>query len=295
MAADTYSHSEYFDAFQKFMQTGEKDPLAPYLEESRPAAFLSVYRNGFIRASVSALESNFPSLVKLWGEDYFSQVAGAYVNLAPPSSATLIGYGFDGRLNDNLESSELSFIGFLQQNLTEVIEQYAYVPDICRLDQAWLESLNENGESFLTLQVVQEMISRGEDLGELPLTLVQSSRIVNLEFDIFELWGQLRFGEALTDQENQAEDQKIELNAHDNSVIFWQKDLQVQAKPLSEVEAVFMQSLKQSADFDTATNQAVATDESFDISTLFAELLTAELLTAEPPTAEPLTAHFIQQ
>ena len=218
MAADTYSHSKYFDAFQKFMQTGEKDQLAPYLEESRPAAFLSVYRNGFIRASSSALESNFPSLVKLWGEDYFSQVANAYVNLAPPSSATLIGYGFDGSLNDNLESSDLSFIEFLQQNLTEVIEQYPYVPDICRLDQAWLDSLNENGESFLTLQVVQEMVSRGEDLGELPLTLVQSSRIVNLEFDIFELWGQLRFGEALI------EDQKIELNAHENSVIFWQKD-----------------------------------------------------------------------
>ena len=274
MAAEPYSHSEFFDAFQKFMQTGEKDPLAPYLEESRPAAFLSVYRNGFIRASVSALESNFPCLVKLWGEDYFSQVAGAYVNLAPPSSATLIGYGFHGCLNDNLESSDLSFIEYLQQNLTEVVDQYPYVSDICRLDQAWLESLNENGESFLTLQVVQEMISRGEDLGELPLTLVDSSRIVNLEFDIFELWGQLRFGETQTDQE----DQKIELKAHQNSVIFWQRELQVQAKPLSEVEAVFMHSLKQSADFDTATNQASIVDESFDISTLFAELLTANLL-----------------
>ena len=268
MAADTYSHNDYFSAFQQFMQTGEKEQLASYLEGSRPAAFLSVYRNGFIRASTSALESNFPSLVKLWGEDYFSQIAGAYVSLAPPSSATLIGYGYDGS-----SETDLSFIEYLQQNLTEVIDQFPYVLDICRLDQAWLESLNENGESFLTLSVVQEMISRGEDLAELPLTLVDSSRIVNLEFDIFELWGQLRFGEL-------PEDQKIELKAHDNSVIFWQKDLQVQAKPLSAVEAVFMKSLKQSADFDTATNQALATDENFEISTLFAELLTAELLTA---------------
>ena len=275
MAAEPYSHSEYIDAFQTFMQTGEKDQLSSYLEGSRPAAFLSVYRNGFIRASTSALESNFPGLVKLWGEDYFSQVAAAYVNLAPPSSATLIGYGFDG-----CSESNLSFIEYLQQNLTEVIDQFPYVPDICRLDQAWLESLNENGESFLTLSVVQEMISRGDDLAELPLTLVDSSRIVNLEYDIFELWGQLRFGEL---PEDQAEDQKIELKTNDNSVIFWQKDLQVQAKPLSAVEAVFLKSLKQSEDFDTATNQALATDESFDISTLFAELLTAELLTAHLP------------
>ena len=270
MAADTYSHNDYFSAFQQFMQTGEKEQLASYLEGSRPAAFLSVYRNGFIRASTSALESNFPSLVKLWGEDYFSQIAGAYVSLAPPSSATLIGYGYDGS-----SETDLSFIEYLQQNLIKVIDQYPYVPDICRLDQAWLESLNENGDSFLTLSVVQEMISRGEDLAELPLTLVDSSRIVNLDYDIFELWGQLRFGEL---PEDQAEDQKIELKAHDNSVIFWQKNLQVQAKPLSSVDVVFIQSLKQSGDFDTATNQALATDESFDISTLFAELLTAHLL-----------------
>ena len=320
MAADTdsqsasshksYSHDEYFDAFQQFMQTGEISQLNPYLEDSRPAAFLSVYRNGFIRASASALESNFPSLVKLWGEDYFSQVATAYVKLAPPSSATLIGYGFEASTNvsldENLEPSAVSheetsavshkepsafsfketsagslkepsafsFVEYLQQDLSEVIAQYPYVPDICRLDQAWLESLNENGESFLTLPVVQELISQGVDLAELPLSLVDSSRIVNLEFDIFELWGQLRFGEIQADQE----DQKIELKAHDNSVIFWQMDLQVQAKPLSAVEAVFMQSLKQSADFDTASNQALAKDESFDISNLFAELLTANLL-----------------
>lgn len=309
MAADTdsqganslesYSHDEYFDAFKQFMQTGEKSQLTPYLEVSRPAAFLSVYRNGFIRASTGALESNFPSLVKLWGEDYFSQVATAYVKLAPPSSATLIAYGFEASIDLSLdESSEssavnlkvpsavspkepstvslkkpsaFSFVQYLQQDLSEVIAQYPYVPDICRLDQAWLESLNENGESFLTLPVVQDMISQGVDLAELPLTLVESSRIVNLEFDIFELWGQLRFGETQAGQE-------IELKAHYNSVIFWQMDLQVQAKPLSEVEAVFMQSLKQSADFDTATNQALAKDESFDITTLFAELLAANLL-----------------
>ncbi|MEH6457321.1 MAG: DNA-binding domain-containing protein [Cocleimonas sp.] len=275
MPADTYSHSDYLNEFQQFMQTGEKSQLDSYLEDSRPAAFLSVYRNGFIRASVSALESNFPSLVKLWGEDYFSQVAGAYVNVVPPSSATLIGYGFDacvdGCVVGDSEPSVLSFIEFLQQNITEVIDQFPYVSDICSLDQAWLESLNENGESFLTLTVVQEMIEQGEDLAELPLTLVDSSRVVILEFDIFELWGQLRFGKL-------EEDQKIELKSHYNSVIFWQRDLQVQAKPLSAVEAVFIQSLKQSADFDIATNQALATDESFDVSILFAELLNAQLL-----------------
>lgn len=281
---DGYSHDKYFDAFQQFMQTGEKEQLSLYLEGSRSASFLSVYRNGFIRASTSALESNFPSLVKLWGEDYFSQVASAYVSVQPPSSATLIGYGFKASANTTVDApvdaevdatapSTLSFVEFLQKNFSEVIAEYPYVPDICQLDQAWLEALNENGESFLTLSVVQEMIAQGKDLGELSLSLVDSSRVVDLEFELFELWGQLRFGEL-------SEDQNIELTKYDNSVIFWQRELQVQAKPLSEIEAVFMQSLKQTSDFGTATNKATAADENFDVSTIFAELLNAHLLTA---------------
>lgn len=269
MPVDSASHRDYLDAFEQFLRSGERAQLTEHLDGNRPAAFLSVYRNGFIRASAAALESNFPSLVKLWGEDYFSQVANAYVNVSPPCSATLIGYGFTGLV----ESSGPSFIEFLQQNVTELITQFPYVPDICRLEQAWLEALNENGESFLTLDVVQELISRGEDLSELPMTLVDSSRVVDLEFDLFELWGQLRFGEL-------SDNQKIELKAHSNSVIFWQSDLRVQAKPLSNAEAVFMQTLKRSESFDRATSAATVIDETFDISTLFAELLNAHLLKA---------------
>ena len=268
MATNQYSHASYVDAFLQFMQTGDKEKLSPYLEESRPEEFLNVYRNGFIRASTSALESNFPCLVKLWGNDYFTQVAMAYVNIAPPVAATLIAYGFEGYFE---ESTTPSFNRFLKENLSEVIKEYPYVTDICRLDQAWAVSLNENGDSFLSLERVQEMISQGVDLAELPLTLVESSRIVQLQYDIFELWGQLRFAEL-------AANQKIELNKKENTLLFWQKDGQVQARPLAKAEAVFMQSLKEEADFNVASELATKTDEDFDLSTLFADLLNAQLL-----------------
>ena len=267
MADNRYSHDEYIGAFERFMQTGERDKLNAYLGGDRPASFLSVYRNGFIRASASALESNFPTLVKLWGEDYFAQLAGRYVNEAPPASATLIGYGFA----DDPDTSNISFVEFLHVKFAELIVSYPYVTDLCRLDQAWMQALNANGDDFLTLEVVQGIISRGEDLSELPMALVDSAQIVNLEFDIFEIWCQLRFGEM-------AEDQKIQLTAHKNAVIFWQSNLQVQAKPLTDVESVFMASLKQTASFDSATEAATSLDEDFDVSTLFAELLNANLL-----------------
>lgn len=267
MATDRYSHDDYVGAFEKFMQSGDRAQLGEYLNGDRPASFLSVYRNGFIRASAAALESNFPTLVKLWGNDYFAQLAGAYVNVAPPISATLIGYGF----TDTLDTPSLSFIDFLQQHAAELIGNYPYALDLCRLDQSWMETLNENGDEFLTLEVVQGIISRGEDLSELPMSLVESAQIVDLKFDIFELWGQLRFGEM-------AEDQKIELKAQSNAVIFWQHNLQVQAKPMSPVEAIFMKSLEKNASFDEATNDALSFEEDFDVSTVFAELLNAHLL-----------------
>ena len=267
MAVDRYSHEEYVDAFQHFMQTGDNEKLAPYLEKSRPASFLSVYRNGFIRASVSALESNFPTLIKLWGEEYFAQVAAAYVNMTPPSSATLIGYGFAGAA----DTSVPSFVDFMREQIADVIASYPYVPDLCQLDQAWLETLNEDGENFLSLEAVQALIANGEDLSELPMTLVDSANIIDLKYDIFELWGQLRFGGV-------DESQKIELKAEDNTVIFWQMDLQVQAKPMSVIETTFMKSLKQTASFDAATSEALTLDEAFDVSSLFAELLNAKLL-----------------
>ena len=267
MPSDNTSHRDYLSAFEQFLQTGENSKLATFIQGSRPESFLSVYRNGFIRASISALESNFSTLVTLWGEEYFSQVAGAYVNAAPPVSATLIGYGFE----NNPDTPSLSFIEFLQGNAAGLIKQYPYVPDICRLDQAWLQALNANGEDYLSLEKVQEMIAQGEDLGERPMTLNDSAQIVTLEFDLFELWGQLRFGEL-------ADDQTIQLDAHNNAVIFWQRELQVQAKPLSDIELIFMQNLKQSSSMDTASNAALEIDENFDISTLFAELLNAHLL-----------------
>lgn len=267
MPSDNTSHGDYLSAFEQFLKTGDNHKLTAFLQGSRPKSFLSVYRNGFIRASVSALESNFPTLVTLWGEEYFSQVAGAYVNAAPPASATLIGYGFE----NNPDAPSLSFIEFLQGSSAELIAQYPYVPDICRLDQAWLQALNANGQEFLSLEHVQEIIAQGEDLAERPMTLVDSTRIINLEFDIFELWGQLRFSEL-------SDGQTIALNRKNNTVIFWQRELQVQAKPLSDVETSFLQSLKQSANINTASTQALTMDETFDISSLFAELLNAHLL-----------------
>lgn len=269
---DSYkNHADYLDAFSQFMHSGSPDAVLPYLESSRPAAFLSIYRNGYIKASIGALESNFPCLPVLLGEDFFRHLAAAYVQANPPAAATLVGYGFSTVQQDQ----NIGFTEFLNQHHAAIVEQYPYLTDICALDQAWLEALNASGEDFLSLEQVQALIAAGEDLAALPLALVDSSRLVSLQYDLLELWGKLRFDE-------QAPDSAIELIQQPNIQLFWQLDGRVQARPLNTAEAVFMQSLTHSS-FDQAATEAAAADEHFDLSGLFADLLNAKLLQIKPP------------
>ena len=266
-------HLDYLNSFSQFMHSGDASAVLPYLESSRPAAFLSIYRNGYIKASIGALESNFPCLPVLLGEDFFRQLAAAYVQANPPAAATLVGYGFSA----GQQSQNLGFTAYLKQHHTKIVEQYPYLTEICALDQAWLEALNANGEHVLSLEQVQALIAAGEDLAALPLALVDSSRLVNLQYDLLELWGKLRFDE-------QTPDAAIELTQQANTILMWQLDGRVQARPLSAAEAVFMQSLTHSH-FDQAATEAAAVDEHFDLSGLFADLLNARLLQIKSPGA----------
>lgn len=267
MANSENTHADYINAFTQFMHSGNQSDVLPFLDGSRPAAFLSVYRNGYIKASIGALQSNFPCLPILLGEEFFGQLAAAYVQENPPAAATLVGYGFG---LDSDEYAALSFIEYLNQRHADIVKQYPYLPDVCALDQAWLQALNANGEDFLSLEQVQVLIAQGEDLGALPLALVDSSRLVSLQYDLMELWSTLRFGE-------QTPDSAIELKLNTTTILFWQLDGRVQARPLNAAEAVFMQSL-QHTNFDQAATAAAEVDEQFDLPSLFADLLNAQLL-----------------
>lgn len=263
------TQTDYINAFTLFMQTGDQQSIAPFLHSSRPVAFLSIYRNGYIKACISALHSNFPCLPILLGEAFFEQLAAAYAQVNPPTAATLVGYGFELESTAS-ESAALSFIEYLQEHQADMVQQYPYLPDICALDQAWLDALNANGENFLSLEQVQALMAQGEDLGALPLALVDSCRLVSLQYDLMALWSALHFGE-------HAPDAPVTLERSIHTVLFWQLEGRVRARPLSPAEAVFMQGL-QHTNFDQAAMAAAEVDEQFDLSSLFADLLNAQLL-----------------
>ncbi|MDA0924796.1 MAG: DNA-binding domain-containing protein, partial [Proteobacteria bacterium] len=78
-----------------------------------------VYRNNVAVSLTQALETGFPTVRKLVGDDFFKAMAGIYLRATPPSDPRLALYG-------------TTFPGFLAR--FEPVRHLRYLPDIARLD-----------------------------------------------------------------------------------------------------------------------------------------------------------------
>jgi hypothetical protein len=97
----------------------------------------AVYRNTFLKASIDALEGNYPCVSRLVGEDWFRAAATRFALAAPPTAPMLFDYG-DG------------FAVFL--DTFEPARELPYLADVARLDRAWTESHLAADAATLTLQ-----------------------------------------------------------------------------------------------------------------------------------------------
>lgn len=270
-----YQH--YLEAFQRYMRFGEVDELSSHLEKSKLDNFLSIYRNGFLKAAISALENNFPVLQQLLSHEHFFYLARSYVDRYPPSSATLVGYGMEIIGETTSSKTTKSFVSYLATEPS--IQDQSYLFDVCYLDQAWLQTLNAQDDHPLTLAQVQTLIEQGQDLSVLPVTLVAPSALLTLSFDVFDLWASVRFS-----AKHEYDTQKLisQLTQSTNSILFWRQANQVQAKKLNRAEYQFFSALKLSSSLEQAENAALEVDNEFDLSLLFADLLNGHLLKLIP-------------
>lgn len=83
-----------------------------------------VYRNTVLKASVDALAANYPTIVRLVGENWFRSAALIHACAAPPESPCLIEYG-------------RGFADFLLA--FGPAAELPYLSDVARLDRCWTE------------------------------------------------------------------------------------------------------------------------------------------------------------
>lgn len=85
----------------------------------------AVYRNTVMKACIDALQTNYRSVARLVGEEWFRAAAAIYVRANLPRHPTLLDYGSD-------------FADFLSG--FEPAGELPYLPGVARLDRLWTEA-----------------------------------------------------------------------------------------------------------------------------------------------------------
>lgn len=88
-------------------------------------AGLRVHRNTIAAGQAEALAANFPTVLRLVGDDWFASAARAYAERHPPTRPMLVGYG-------------ASFPDFLAAEGTATMP--GYLPDVARIDRLWIDA-----------------------------------------------------------------------------------------------------------------------------------------------------------
>ncbi len=114
-------------AFSSALTDPDIDPPAGIVgpDGKRAAKRFNVYRNNVTVSLVNALADTFPAVKKLVGESFFNAMARIYIQAEPPTSPLLFRYG-EG------------FPRFLET--FEPAQKLAYLPDVARLERAWLDA-----------------------------------------------------------------------------------------------------------------------------------------------------------
>jgi hypothetical protein len=102
-----------------------EDIADPAIRRLAAQPAFAVYRNTVMKGCVDALESNFPTVARLVGSEWFRAAAAVHVAAEPPRDGRLMHYG-------------QAFADFLAH--FEPAAGLAYLPGVARLDAMWCEA-----------------------------------------------------------------------------------------------------------------------------------------------------------
>ena len=122
-AACTVSQREFSTALSDPDRTVPGGIAGP--DGKKAARRFNVYRNNVTVGLVNALADIFPAVHRLVGDRFFRDMARIYCRHEPPDSPLLFRYGS-------------SFPVFLER--FEPVAHLAYLPDVARIELAWLEA-----------------------------------------------------------------------------------------------------------------------------------------------------------
>lgn len=242
-----------------------RDPAArPKGLGCEAATRFRIYRNNFYHGLSRQLAEAYPVVRRLVGDEFFFATAREYLAAHAPRTRSLALFGGE-------------FPGFLEG--FPPAASLAYLPDLARLERARLEALHAADAAPLAPAALAE---QGQALAEARFVAHPATRIVTSDYPIVDLW-----------RANQPEvdPRRRSFEAVGQSALVTRPQLRVEVRLLSPTRAAFGRSLFAGEDVATAVERARRTNECFDVTAAFRELLVAGAFEQTLSLPEPPRQH----
>ena len=216
--------------------------------DGEAAARFRIYRNNVHHGLGQQLAEAYPVVRRLVGEAFFLATAREYLAGHPPRSRSLALFG---------EGFPVFLEGF------PPAQSVPYLPDVARLERAWLEALHAADATPLA---PAELGRLGPALAEASFAAHPAARIVTSGYPIVDMWRA---------NQPEADSGQYRFAAVGQGALITRPQAQVEVRELSTSQAAFARRLLSGEDVSTALESASRSDESFDVSAAFRDLLVA--------------------
>lgn len=240
----------FHDAFEAAL-AGDNQALTPWLADD--AAGLAVYRNTVAKGRADVLAAAFPTVVRLTGEDWFRGAALAYARETPPDDPAMDRYG-------------ASFPAWLV-NFAPA-RDLPYLAPVARLDRAFSEAHAAPDTPVLDARTAAELPPAG--LFAARAELHPSARLFRFDWTVPSIWLSERGFEPAVD---------LAFEPREESLLIARPAMQVMATRLDANAHAFLDACRRGRTLGQAAAEALRTDPSTDLRTLFARLIEAGAFT----------------
>lgn len=209
-----------------------------------------VYRNNVAVSLSEALESGFPVIHKLLGDENFKAIAGVFLRQSPPDSPMMMHYG-------------AAFPGFLRG--FKPLAHLGYLGDVATLELAMRRSYHAADSVVVDGDVLARVPP--EQLEDVRLEIAPSLEVVCSNWPIHDIW---IFNMIKGAPKPRATPQ---------DVVITRVDFDPQPHILADGGAHFVTALKAGASLGKATNEAALIAADFDLSNTLTLLLSGHAIT----------------
>lgn len=220
----------------------------------RDNAALTVYRNTVMRGLIDALAANYPTIVKLVGEEWFGAAASEFIRHTPPASSILAEYGKE-------------FATFLSD--FPPAAQFPYLSDVAKIDWLWIESHFAADAPALPASALRALA--GESLLKTRLQLHSAARLCACKHSAATIW--------LHNHADHAAAEELHVADTDEEVLITRTPDGVDVLLLCFVEYQFVAAIQNGGTLGDAAMAALAHNPDFPLASTLAKLINAGCFT----------------